>query len=189
VGARLQAAPPRKAPDIDEELREYLREWRRATSKMEEVPAYVLMHDTTLEELCHRRPASLADVRRVPGLGEGKREKYGLAILDALGRFRDGARATAPPKKTSKPVAETMHLLAPGRSFAEIAEVRGRQISTVMMMVADLVERGKVQFHMGWVPAKTQALIEAACARLGFPRLRRSRRRSRRKYPLTRFGS
>jgi uncharacterized protein YpbB len=59
-------------------------------------------------------------------------------------------------------------LLAQGRSFAEIAETRGRQISTVMMMVADLVERGKIQFQAAWVSAKNQTLIEAACARLGF---------------------
>jgi len=168
VGAGLWTVPARNAPDVDEELREYLREWRRAAAKAEDVPAYVVMHDTTLEELCHRRPASLADVRRVPGFGELKTEKYGPAILDALGRFRDGARAAAPPKKTSKPAAETMHLLAEGRSFAEIAELRGRQISTVVGMVADLVERGKVQFQAGWVEAKNQALIEAVCERLGF---------------------
>jgi ATP-dependent DNA helicase RecQ len=168
VRTRLQAAPPRNAPDIDEELREYLREWRRATAKIEDVPAYVVMHDTALEELCHRRPTSIGDVRRVPGLGERKTEKYGPAILEALGRFRGGARAAVPPKKTSKPAAETIHLLAQGRSFAEIAETRGRQISTVMMMVADLVERGKIQFQAAWVSAKNQTLIEAACARLGF---------------------
>ena len=168
VGVGLRAASTREAPDVDEELREYLREWRRAAAKTEDVPAYVVMHDTTLEELCHRRPASLADVWRVPGFGERKTEKYGPAVLEALGRFRDGARAAAPPKKTSKPAAETMHLLAQGRSFAEIAELRGRQISTVMGMVAELVERGKVQFQASWVEAKNQALIEAACARLGF---------------------
>ena len=61
-----------------------------------------------------------------------------------------------------------MQLLAEGLSFAEIAELRGRQISTVMMMVADLVERGLVQFQASWVEMKNQAMIEAACARLGF---------------------
>ncbi len=168
AGGGLWTASSRRAPGVDEELREYLREWRRAAAKTEDVPAYVVMHDTALEELCHRRPSSLADVRRVPGFGERKTEKYGPAILDALRQFREGARAAAPPKKTSKPAAETMQFLAEGRSFAEIAELRGRQISTVMMMVADLVERGMVQFLPAWVDAKNQAMIEAVCARLGF---------------------
>jgi ATP-dependent DNA helicase RecQ len=161
-------APARTAIDVDAELREYLREWRRAAAKEEAVAAFVVMHDTTLNEVCRRRPASIAEVRSVPGFGERKTEKYGRAILDALGRFREGARAAAPPKKTSKPAAETMQFLAEGRSFAEIAELRGRQISTVMMMVADLVERGMVQFLPAWVDAKNQAMIEAVCARLGF---------------------
>jgi ATP-dependent DNA helicase RecQ len=168
AGGGLRTASLRRAPEVDEELREYLREWRRAAAKTEDVPAYVVMHDTALEELCHRRPSSLADVRRVPGFGERKTEKYGPTILDALRQFREGARAAAPPKKTSKPAAETMRLLAEGRSFVEIAELRGRQISTVMMMVADLVERGMVQFLPAWVDAKNQAMIEAVCARLGF---------------------
>jgi ATP-dependent DNA helicase RecQ len=163
----VSSAAMRKAPDVDKELREYLREWRRAAAKAEEVPAYVVMHDTALEELCHRRPNSLSDVRRVPGFGERKTERYGPAILDALRQFREGARAAASPKKTSKPAAETMRLLAEGRSFEEIAEIRGRLVSTVMGMVADLVERGKVQFKPDWVDAKNQAMIEAACARLG----------------------
>jgi ATP-dependent DNA helicase RecQ len=165
--ADIRATVARNAPDANEELRKYVREWRRATAKTENVPAYVVMLDTSLKDLCHRRPASLADVRRVPGFGDRKTEKYGAAILDMLKRYREGARATAPPNKTSKPAAETMHLLAQGRSFAEIAGVRGRQISTVMMMVADLVERGMVKSQTGWVDAKSQAMIEAACARLG----------------------
>jgi ATP-dependent DNA helicase RecQ len=164
----VSSVPTRKAPDAHEELREYLRQWRRAAAKAEDVPAYVVMHDTALEELCHRRPNSLADVRRVPGFGDRKTEKYGPAILDALRQFREDGRAAALPKKTSKPAGETMHLLAEGRSLAEIAEIRGRLISTVMARVADLVERGKVQFKPDWVDANNQAMIEAACVRLGF---------------------
>jgi ATP-dependent DNA helicase RecQ len=84
-----------------------------------------------------------------------------------------------------------LQLLAEGRSFAEIAELRGRQISTVMMMVADLVERGLVQFQASWVEMKNQAMIEAACARLRFSPLTPipSRRRRRRRLRLGRFGS
>jgi ATP-dependent DNA helicase RecQ len=42
--------------DVDAALREYLREWRRTTAKRQNVPAYVVMHDTSLEELCRVRP-------------------------------------------------------------------------------------------------------------------------------------
>jgi len=41
---------------VDEPLREYLREWRRATAKRQGVPRTFVMHDTSLEELCRVAP-------------------------------------------------------------------------------------------------------------------------------------
>jgi ATP-dependent DNA helicase RecQ len=84
--------------DIDPELREYLREWRRATAKERGVPAYVVMHDTSLDELCRKRPGSLSELLDVSGFGERKSEMYGQKIFDALARFRNGSRATGENK-------------------------------------------------------------------------------------------
>lgn len=81
---------------IDPELREYLRAWRRTTAKEQGAAAFVVMHDTSLDELCRLRPRSLSEIRRVSGFGERKTELYGQAILDALDEFRRGARATNP---------------------------------------------------------------------------------------------
>ena len=64
-----------------------------------------------------------------------------------------------------------MRLLAEGRTFDEIARIRGRQRSTIVSMVSDLVERGEVEFQPGWVDQEKQARIEKACARLGLGRL------------------
>jgi ATP-dependent DNA helicase RecQ len=81
----------------DPELREYMREWRRTTAKEKGVPAYVVLHDTSLDELCRIQPRTLTELRHVHGFGERKTELFGPAILDALGRFRGGARATQAP--------------------------------------------------------------------------------------------
>ena len=51
------------------------------------------MHDSSLEELCRKRPGTLAELLRVPGFGERKTEVYGRQILEALQNFRAGARA------------------------------------------------------------------------------------------------
>jgi ATP-dependent DNA helicase RecQ len=82
------------ADDVDPELREYLREWRRVTSKELKTAAFIIMHDSSLNELCRVRPRSLEEIRRVSGFGERKTELYGPQILEALERFRNGARAT-----------------------------------------------------------------------------------------------
>ena len=81
--------------DVNPELREYLRQWRRATANAQGVPAYVVMHDTSLDELCRKRPRSVSQLLDVSGFGERKSEMYGHKILDALDRFQNGARASA----------------------------------------------------------------------------------------------
>ncbi|HEX2776351.1 MAG TPA: RecQ family ATP-dependent DNA helicase [Candidatus Acidoferrales bacterium] len=88
--------------EADPELREYLREWRRTAAKQQGVPAYVVMHDTSLDELCRKRPASIGQLLHVSGFGEKKSEMYGQQIFDAFKRFRDGARAAPEPDKTSR---------------------------------------------------------------------------------------
>ena len=67
------------------ELLDRLRRWRRDTAHEQQVPAFVVLHDTTLEEICHKRPRSLAQLREVRGIGELKAERYGRQILDVVG--------------------------------------------------------------------------------------------------------
>src|SRR5271167_3277197 len=153
--------------DFDPELREYLRQWRGAVAKQENVPAFVVMHDTSLAEICRKRPASLAKIRGVSGFGERKTEHYGQQILDAMERFRNGARADALPGKNSRPADDTIRLLAEGHSFEDIAKIRGRQLRSVIDLVANLVEKGELQFQLSWIDDSKRASIEEACLRLG----------------------
>jgi ATP-dependent DNA helicase RecQ len=151
----------------DFELREYLREWRRTVAKEQGAPAYVVLHDTTLEEICRRRPKYFAELREISGIGERKAAAFGQQILDALARFRGGARAAPVPEKKTAPALETLRLLQQGNSFEDIAKIRGRQISTVVNAAANLVESGMLEFRAEWVDRSKQSVIEAACARDG----------------------
>jgi len=165
--SRPQVGSAGSLSDADADLREYLREWRRATAKEQGIPAFVVLHDTTLEEICRRRPSSAADLMNITGIGERKAEVYGKGILAALERYRDGARASEVQEKKTAPAWETMRLLVAGHSFEDIAKIRGRQMSTVVNAVANLVERGDLEFQPAWIDRNKQAVIEAACARVG----------------------
>jgi ATP-dependent DNA helicase RecQ len=77
---------------VDPELREHLREWRRVIAKQNSLPAFVILHDTTLDEICRRRPQSLSQLLGVSGIGERKCEMYGQQILDALKSHRAAQR-------------------------------------------------------------------------------------------------
>jgi ATP-dependent DNA helicase RecQ len=168
----LTPAPVRMQVDseVDTDLREFLREWRRETAKEQNVPAYVVMHDTTLDEICRARPGSIEGLLHITGIGERKAEMYGRQILDALKRFRGGVRAAAPDKKIT-PSEETILLIQQGKTLDEIAVMRGRRFSTIVSMVSDLVERGLVEFQHGWVEQDRQREIEAAAADLGLERI------------------
>jgi len=48
------------------------------------VPAYVILHDATLDALCRQRPRTLQELLEVPGIGEKRAERYGQAILNLL---------------------------------------------------------------------------------------------------------
>ncbi len=97
-------------PDVDPELREYLREWRRAAAKQQGVPAFVVMHDSSLEELCRKRPGSIPELLRISGFGEYKAALYGPQIFEALERFRNGARATPVPEVKPRPTKQASGL-------------------------------------------------------------------------------
>ena len=63
---------------------EVLKAWRLARARAEEIPAYVVFHNSTLEEIAVRRPTSLAELADVPGVGPAKLERYGEEVLAAL---------------------------------------------------------------------------------------------------------
>jgi ATP-dependent DNA helicase RecQ len=168
-GARVSAS----VAEADQDLREYLREWRRATAKEQGTPAYVVLHDTSLYEICRTQPNSIADLLNITGIGERKAELYGQGILQALRQYREGARASAPAAKKTAPALETLQLLMEGKSFEDIARIRGRQIATVVNAVAGLVEKGEVEFRAEWIDRSRLLMIEAACATLGLDRLER----------------
>jgi len=171
VSGGARAATP--VADADQELREYLREWRRRTAKEQGMPAYVVLHDSSLDEICRSHPSSIGELLNITGIGERKAELYGREILSVLRQYREGARASGPAENRTAPALETLQLLAQGKSLADIARIRGRQIATVVNAVAGLVEKGDLQFRPEWIDGDKRAVIEAACASLGLERLER----------------
>ena len=68
----------------DQPLFEALRAWRAAEAKSQHVPPYVIFHDRTLAEIAVRRPGTRVALAEVSGVGEGKLERYGEAVLKVL---------------------------------------------------------------------------------------------------------
>jgi len=67
--------------DADPALVEALREWRRGIARDAGVPADVVFPDETLRSIAAQRPASREGLARIPGLGPGRLDRYGAAVL------------------------------------------------------------------------------------------------------------
>jgi len=73
--------PAPRAASVDGALLERLQLWRRERAKQDAVPAYVIAHDSTLDEIAESKPTTLAALRRVKGMGPVKLDTYGPDIL------------------------------------------------------------------------------------------------------------
>ena len=85
-GKRKKRSASQRA-GADHTLVEHMREWRRVTAKRNGVPAYVILHDSTMEEICRRRPSSTRELLEISGIGIRKAELYGVEIFAALKAF------------------------------------------------------------------------------------------------------
>ena len=80
---RIGGAAPAAGP-ADEGLFERLRVWRLERARVDEVPAYVVLHDATLRALATAKPASAHDLAAVKGFGPTKVERYGSDVLAVI---------------------------------------------------------------------------------------------------------
>ena len=85
----VEAAPPpalrrARAEEPDDPTYQALKRWRLQRAKSDEIPAYVVFHNSTLAEIAARRPRTIAELSSVPGVGPTKLERYGRDVLEAL---------------------------------------------------------------------------------------------------------
>jgi len=76
------AAAPVRLSAADESLVARLREWRAGEAKRLRVPAYVVLHDRTLNAVAQARPENPRQLKEIEGIGDAKVEKFGAAILE-----------------------------------------------------------------------------------------------------------
>ncbi|MGH8501630.1 MAG: DNA helicase RecQ [Gammaproteobacteria bacterium] len=151
-------------------LWEQLRETRLALARAQDVPPYVIFHDSTLREMHARRPRTLAELVRLPGVGERKLERYGGAFLSVLEQAPD---ALAPTPVSEAPRARwdglsdtshaTLQLARQGNTPEQIAHARGLKLSTIYTHLADAIEGGRLQLsELLTLPNVEIAAIQAA---------------------------
>ncbi|MBC8129008.1 MAG: DNA helicase RecQ [Rhizobiaceae bacterium] len=83
-GRRTASASAADLPEEDAAIFQALRAERLRIAKDQGVPPYVVFQDTTLKAMAARRPASLAAMIALPGVGQAKLDRYGDAFLAVI---------------------------------------------------------------------------------------------------------
>jgi ATP-dependent DNA helicase RecQ len=61
-----------------------LRDLRARLAREQNVPAYVIFHDSTLRNIAEKRPESMGELGQVGGIGGAKLERYGADVLEII---------------------------------------------------------------------------------------------------------
>ncbi len=69
-------------------LLQHMRVWLRDFSRSRGVPAFMILNDAALADLCRKGPATIAELLAVSGIGEKKAQSFGSEIVAELHKFR-----------------------------------------------------------------------------------------------------
>jgi ATP-dependent DNA helicase RecQ len=72
---------PGRTETADPTLLGVLRAWRSEVARKRGVPAYVVLHDTTIDGIATSRPTTPGQLRGIPGIGDKKLEHYGDELI------------------------------------------------------------------------------------------------------------
>ncbi len=158
-----------KTATFEDALFNHLRDVRRNLARHEDVPAYVIFNDATLQEMVSERPMYASDMASISGVGQHKLEKYGDLFLEAIKSFV--LKESAPKNIKGKTYLETYTLLQEGRPPEEIAEKRNLNLLTVYSHIAYLYEKGETVDISAYITDGEIGEITAAWHKMGKPEI------------------
>ncbi len=127
---------------FDQPLFEALRALRRTLAEAQGVPPYVIFHDATLQEMARRRPATLAALGEISGVGERKLERYGQRFLDEIAAH---PLPQALYNGLGDTVNETLYRYLQGQDVEAIAAQRELKPATVYGHLAAAIGAGLLE--------------------------------------------
>mgnify|MGYP003390805083 CR=1 FL=1 len=73
--------------EVNEDLRIELQEWRTERYKADNLPAYTIIHQSTLLEIAALVPKTREALLAIKGFGKAKFDKYGAEILEITAKY------------------------------------------------------------------------------------------------------
>ena len=178
--ARRPIVAPSSTVDYDPELFEKLRALRKRIADEQQVPAFVIFHDTTLQQMAYCAPRNNEEFSRVSGVGTAKLEHFGEAFLTVINGHGGVRRAAHDPvvhrngggkawgNGPNTTQLTTKRLAEEGLSLEEIAEARGLSFNTIMGHLEKLLLAGEdLELDHLMPPTEKRGKIETAFKQSG----------------------
>ncbi|MDX5320046.1 MAG: HRDC domain-containing protein, partial [Bacteroidota bacterium] len=140
---------PSYSEEENKVLANELRAWRKTLAQQEDLPAYIIFNDATLQELVEKRPYTTHTLLQITGFGEVKVEKYGTAILSIIRRASrdqivESAKEGLIKARNSAKAPESFRLFKTGLNPEEIAERMGLKPATIFRHLEGFVYEGSI---------------------------------------------
>jgi ATP-dependent DNA helicase RecQ len=109
---------------VDRALFERLKRWRGEQARLHQVPAYVVLHNSHLEEIAARKPQTIHELGTIKGIGLRRAARYGGELLALVRGGEADAQEQAPVPSGYRPHLETAgRLLRSGRGADAVPEL------------------------------------------------------------------
>lgn len=142
-------------------LHQRLRRLRDSICEKGNLPLYLVAGSNTIDEMARYLPQTLNELKKIPGFGDAKIEKFGLQFIDVIESYckehnlsslvhekipkREKKEKPAAPKIDTK--LESYTLYKEGKSVTGIATTRGLTPQTVEGHLAHFVSLGKIKIE------------------------------------------
>jgi ATP-dependent DNA helicase RecQ len=110
-------------PGVDPELFEQLRSWRGEQAKKQRVPAYVVLHNSHLEEISARKPSTIHELGAIKGVGLRRAARYGDELLALIRGEEEPDRVSAVENGFRVHLEAAGRLLMSGRGADAVPEL------------------------------------------------------------------
>ncbi|HMZ89767.1 MAG TPA: DNA helicase RecQ [Chitinophagales bacterium] len=163
--------------EYDSHLFDLLRSLRTRIAYRESLPPYMIMGDSTLQEMAAYLPVQIEDLKDISGFGEVKIGKYGPQFIEVIRQHvKDHALMTkmsskrkskSPPKPRTKTrpgintsEQETLEIFQTGKSIGEIAAIRELSPNTIEGHLTECLAEGLISVEKFISPDKMKRIIQ-----------------------------
>jgi ATP-dependent DNA helicase RecQ len=144
-----EAAFGARTTAVDEELFSILKDLRKKTAKIKNIPPFVLFQDPSLEDMAIQYPITMDELQNITGVGAGKAQRYGKEFIEVIKKYVEEKEIIRPLDMVVKSVVNKSGIkvyiiqsIDMKRALEDVAEAKGMDMSELLTEIEAIVNSG-----------------------------------------------